>query len=61
MIVYQALAREKIIKKNWHVSEFELDTTGLKACLHLLCKDLNNLAELGTIHESCTTQYMNHT
>ena len=34
---------------------------GLKACLHLLCKDLNNLAELGTIHESCTTQYMNHT
>ena len=26
MIVYQALAREEIIKKNWHVSEFELDT-----------------------------------
>ena len=22
---------------------------GLKACLHLLCKDLNNLAELGTL------------
>ena len=28
---------------------------GLKACLHLLCKDLNNLVELGTllpVHES---------
>ena len=30
---------------------------GVKACLHLLCKDLNNLPELGTP----PAQYMNHT
>ena len=30
---------------------------GLKACLHLLCKDLNNLAELDTP----PAQYMNDT
>ena len=29
---------------------------GLKACLHLLCKDLNNLAKLDTP----PAQYMNH-
>ena len=29
----------------------------LKACLHFLCKDLNNLAELDTP----PAQYMNHT
>ena len=30
---------------------------GLKTCLYLLCKDLNNLAELDTP----PAQYMNHT